>query len=160
MTRIVRLVPTATLAIFLPLVAGAQDSGSAAVTPAETASAASTQERASGPAASEWLRVYFELGSARIGTDQSDVLDIAARTFRDGDPYVMIVSGVADTVGSPATNLSLSLARAQAVVDALAARGIPVERLQVLGRGNSELVVDTDDDVQEPENRVVEISWR
>ena len=159
MTRFATFIPAAIIALSLPLAAGAQDSGSAAA-PAETTSSGSTQERASGPAESEWLRVYFDLGSAAIGADQSDVLDTAARTFREGDPYVMIVSGVADTVGSPSTNLSLSLARAESVVGALAARGIPVERLQVLGRGNSELVVDTGDDVQEPENRVVEISWR
>ena len=39
-------------------------------------------------------------------------------------------------------------------------RGIPVGRLQVLGRGNSELEVDTAADVAEPENRVAEITWR
>ena len=39
-------------------------------------------------------------------------------------------------------------------------RGIPVGRLQVVGRGNSELEVDTADDVAERENRIAEITWR
>lgn len=121
---------------------------------------ASALPTASVPAEDEFLKVYFPSGSSRIGSDQEATLDQAARTFRDGDPYVMIVSGLADTVGSPDRNLTLSLRRATAVAEALAARGIPIERLQVLGRGNSELEIRTGDGVSEAENRVVEISWR
>jgi outer membrane protein OmpA-like peptidoglycan-associated protein len=106
------------------------------------------------------LRIYFESGSARIGTDQAATLDQAARLFRDGSPIVMIVAGGADTVGSPDRNLDLSVARAQAVVDGLLARGIPADRLQLVGRGNSELAVDTPVGVDSRENRRVEITWR
>ena len=109
---------------------------------------------------SQFLKVYFETGSARIGEDQSATLDRAARTFREGDPFVMIVAGGADTVGQAAANLELSLRRANAVAAALIARGIPAERLQVLGRGLSELEVSTAPGVAEARNRVVEISWR
>lgn len=106
------------------------------------------------------LKVYFTTGSSRIDLDQSETLDRAARTFRDGNPFVMIVSGLADTVGSPDDNLALSVKRASSVARALAERGIPFERLQILGRGNSDLDVRTDDDIAEAGNRVVEISWR
>lgn len=107
-----------------------------------------------------WLKVYFTSGSATISPDQAATLDRAVRTFREGDPFVMIVAGGADKVGDPSRNLSLSLERATAVATALTNRGIPIERLQVLGRGNSELQVSTADGVAEEENRVVEISWR
>jgi outer membrane protein OmpA-like peptidoglycan-associated protein len=106
------------------------------------------------------LKVYFESGSARIGDDQGDTLDQAARLFRDGSPIVMIVAGGADTVGAPDRNLDLSVRRAQAVVDGLVARGIPADRLQLLGRGNSELAVETPAGVDSRENRSVEITWR
>ena len=79
------------------------------------------------------LKVYFTTGSAQVQPDQRTILDQAARLFRDGNPIVMVVSGGADTVGSPDRNLSLSLERARAVADGPAARGIPAERLQVLG---------------------------
>lgn len=108
----------------------------------------------------DWLRVFFETGSASIGPDQADTLDQAARTFREGDPFVMILTGSADTVGQADSNLDLSLRRARSVADGLVARGIPVERLQVLGRGESELVVPTREGVAEERNRMVEISWR
>ena len=117
-------------------------------------------QSASAQEAPESLYVYFTTGSATVGADQRAALDQAARLFRDGDPIVMILAGGADTVGPADVNLDLSLARATAVADGLAARGIPVERLQVLGRGNSELTVPTDDGVDERENRVVEITWR
>lgn len=123
---------------------------------ATTADAPIVEEAAEAP----WLKVYFGSGSAAISADQAATLDRAVRTFREGDPFVMIVAGGADKVGSPSQNLSLSLQRATAVATALTNRGIPIERLQVLGRGNSELQVDTADGVAEEENRVVEISWR
>jgi outer membrane protein OmpA-like peptidoglycan-associated protein len=110
--------------------------------------------------APESLKVYFASGSASVATDQAATLDQAARLFRDGNPIVMIVAGVADTVGPADGNLALSVARAESVAQGLAGRGIPAGRLQVHGRGNSELEVDTGDDVAEPENRIVEITWR
>lgn len=112
------------------------------------------------PAEAPWLKVYFASGSATIGSDQLDTLDRAVRTFREGDPFVMIVAGSADRVGNPSTNLELSLRRATVVANALTNRGIPIDRLQVLGRGTSELEVVTGAGVPEEENRVVEISWR
>lgn len=119
--------------------------------------AASAQD---AEAPQESLKIFFETGSSRIDRDQSAVIDQAARLFREGDPLVMIVSGVADTVGDPAKNLDLSLKRAQAVVTGLTERGIPAARLQVLGRGTSELEVETDPGVAEDQNRVAEITWR
>lgn len=106
------------------------------------------------------ITVLFATGSARLGRDQAQRLDRAARLFRDGNPVVMIITGTADTVGNPATNLDLSIDRARAVADGLVARGIPIERLQVLGQGNSELPVATDDEVSNADNRSAQITWR
>ena len=110
--------------------------------------------------APESLKVYFPSGGAQVLQAQSDTIDQAARLFREGNPFVMILAGGADTVGVAERNLDLSLRRARAVADALVARGIPVDRLQVLGRGNSELAVDTGAGIANAENRVVEITWR
>ena len=118
------------------------------------ATAASAQD------APESLKIFFPTGSATVAADQSATLDQAARLFRDGNPIVMIVAGVADTTGSADRNLQLSLDRADAVAEGLTERGIPAERLQVLGRGNSELAVKTGSDVAEPGNRIAEITWR
>ena len=130
--------------------------------PAQSAPQTAPDTTAPGyiPPDQEGLKVYFESGSAAVRGEQRAVLDQAARLFREGSPIVMILSGNADTVGLPDSNLSLSIRRAQAVADGLVARGIPAQRLQVLGRGNSELVVPTDNGVANPENRSVTINWR
>lgn len=104
--------------------------------------------------------ILFATNSATVSAEGNGVLDQAARLFRDGNPIVMIVAGGADTVGQADYNLQLSVRRAEAVAQGLTDRGIPADRLQVLGRGTSELPVSTDDEVATPENRVVEISWR
>lgn len=120
------------------------------------ASLAAAQE---APAPDE-LRIYFDTGSSVIGEGQVATLEQGARLYREGSPLVMVVSGGADTVGAAKANLDLSIRRAQAVAVALSQRGIPIERLQVLGRGNSELLVDTGAGVDNAENRSVSITWR
>ncbi|MBC7737225.1 MAG: OmpA family protein [Candidatus Saccharibacteria bacterium] len=116
-----------------------------------------TEQQAATP---EALKIRFRTAVSTIDADQFAVLDEAARLFRDGSPLVMIVAGSADTVGSADLNLQLSIRRAQSVAFALADRGIPIERLQVLGRGNSELEVNTANDTPNAENRSVSITWR
>jgi len=108
----------------------------------------------------ENLMVYFGVGSTAITAEQAEVLDQAARLYREGSPAVMIVAGGTDTLGPAALNLTLSIGRAEAVLDGLVARGIPVERLQVAGRGETDLEVATEDGVAESRNRYVEITWR
>lgn len=108
----------------------------------------------------EGITVLFPTGASVLRSDQQDQLDQAARLFRDGNPVVMIITGTADTVGDPSVNLDLSINRARAVADGLVARGIPIQRLQVLGQGNSELPVTTEDEVPNADNRSARITWR
>lgn len=120
----------------------------------------STQTESAVDAEQEGLAILFDSGLSKIRPDQQPVLDQAARLFRDGNPIVMIVSGNADTVGDPNANLDLSIRRARSVADGLVARGIPINRLQVLGRGNSELPIPTPDGTANAQNRSVIINWR
>lgn len=108
----------------------------------------------------EGLKVNFALGSAQVSPQEEAKLDQAARLYREGNPIVMIVSGATDTTGPADNNLQLSIARAKAVMDGLTGRGIPVSRLQLAARGETELEVPTVDGVPEPRNRIVEINWR
>lgn len=149
-----RLTTTTACALILGAAASfARADTTTATTPTTTADTAAT-------ATAGGLKIRFASGQATIAGDQSGALDLAARTFREGSPVVMIVAGSADTVGAAAQNLDLSIRRAQAVARALADRGIPIERLQVLGRGNSELEVATGNGVANADNRAVSITWR
>lgn len=113
-----------------------------------------------GEPAKAGLSILFDTGLSKIRPDQAVKLDQAARTFRAGNPIVMIVAGSADTVGDARENLDLSIRRARVVADGLVARGIPVDRLQILGRGVSELPVPTSEGVSNEANRSVSITWR
>ena len=106
------------------------------------------------------LVLYFDSGSAAVSKEGQATLDQASRLYRDGKPIVMVVSGGADAVGSPAANLRLSQQRADAVLRGLIARGIPAERFQVLAKGETEPAVPATKGVAEPRNRRVEITWR
>lgn len=111
-------------------------------------------------AAPESLVLHFDLGSSSIRPQDEALLDQASRLYRDGNPIVMIVTGSTDTAGAPELNLSLSQQRASTVLRGLIARGIPAERFQIVAKGETDLLVQTEDGVEEERNRRVEITWR
>ncbi|MDQ2763058.1 MAG: OmpA family protein [Pseudomonadota bacterium] len=110
--------------------------------------------------APDFLSIYFDSGSSGISAQGQSVLDKAARTYRDGKPIIMVVSGASDSTGSAAGNLHLSQTRADNVLQGLVARGIPVEHFQVLAKGETEPAVPAPEGTAEARNRRVEISWR
>lgn len=134
-----------------------------------TATSAQTPQPSPSPAAAaqtlpakapDSLTVLFQSGSAAISPQGQAVLDQAARTYRDGKPIIMVVSGGTDSTGSAAGNLHLSQMRADNVLQGLVARGIPIERFQVLAKGETEPAVPAPEGTPEARNRSVQITWR
>ncbi len=123
-----------------------------------------TQPPPSAPAeenaASPFLRVYFNTGSATLRPEDYPVLDKASRTYRVGQPIVMILTGSTDATGPALANLDLSQRRAVAVLTALVARGIPAEKFQILAKGETEPAVPDPANTPQPQDRSVEIAWR
>ena len=117
-------------------------------------------DTAAKPKAPDSLDFYFAPGSTKLRAEDVALLDKASRLYRDGNPIVMVVAGSSDTVGSPESNLKLSQARADAVLQGLVARGIPVGRFQVLAKGVTDLPVQTGEGVANQENRRVDLTWR
>ncbi len=124
------------------------------------ATAASAQNPPAPAKAADSLSIYFDPGSAVVNPQGLTTLDQAARTYRDGKPIVMVVSGGTDSTGSAAANLRLSQQRADNVLQGLIARGIPVERFQILAKGETEPAVPAPEGTPEARNRRVEITWR
>ena len=108
------------------------------------------------PAAPDAIDIYFDVGSARIRSEDLAQLDHAARLYRDGKPILMTVAGGTDGSGSPQGNLRLSQARADAVFHGLVARGIPADRFQILAKGATDPAVP--DNAQDARNRRAEIT--
>jgi outer membrane protein OmpA-like peptidoglycan-associated protein len=124
------------------------------------AAAEDTSATNPAPSAPSSLVLHFDPGSATVRQRDLALLDQAARLYRAGNPIVMIVTGSADATGSAAINLRLSELRANNVLQGLVARGIPVERFQVIAKGQTDLAAPTPPETSEERNRRVEITWR
>ena len=138
--------------------AGAQDT--TAPNPAPSAPSPAPSAAGPAPSAPSSLVLYFDAGSATVRQQDVSLLDQASRLYRAGKPIVMIVTGSADTTGSAAANLQLSERRANNVLQGLVSRGIPVEKFQVIAKGQTDPVVPTPAATSEERNRRVEITWR
>ncbi len=105
--------------------------------------------------------VFFDFDSSKIGSGGENVLDAVAMEVskRMASLHTLSIIGHTDTSGKETYNMKLSLRRANAVRDALIKRGIDPALIRVDHRGEAELLVDTPDDVREPANRRVNISF-
>src|SRR5690349_12787190 len=101
--------------------------------------------------------LFFDPGSARLSADSLAILDNAARAVERLDTRRVEIEAHTDRAGAAAANLALALRRAEAVRDALVARGVRPEILTLVARGEAEPLVETADGVAEPQNRFVAI---
>jgi outer membrane protein OmpA-like peptidoglycan-associated protein len=104
--------------------------------------------------------LYFITGTDEL-TDESkaELQGVLDELRRRPAPDILVI-GHTDTVGSPADNDALSLQRAQAMREEMLSLGIPPDRIRASGRGERELLIPTDDGIDEPRNRRVEINVR
>lgn len=116
------------------------------------------------PPPAERFELKFITGGTRLTPEStaelSDVLAsaIASAIARAGGEIVVI--GHTDRVGTLEANDALSLRRAEAVRALIVERGFEAARVRAVGRGEREPQVPTEDDVDEPRNRRVEIVVR
>ena len=75
-------------------------------------------------------RIYFATGSAALDPNAREALR-SIGTGLAGIPYVVDITGYVDAQGLAAKNRTLAEQRAKAVRDALAATGVPLERLRL-----------------------------
>jgi OOP family OmpA-OmpF porin len=103
------------------------------------------------------LYVNFDTGKATIKPDSAKTLDDAAAALKVAAALRVEVAGHTDNVGSPDANLRLSQERAQAVMAALAGRGIKADRLTAKGYGQTTPVADNRTEEGRARNRRVEL---
>ena len=113
------------------------------------------------PAALSYMEdVYvlrFAHDRAEIGPAGQTVMQRLLDDLRADPDARVAVHGHADRSGRADYNLSLSGRRAQAVVDALTAAGIPADAIEMRMHGETNPAVATPDGRREPENRRVEV---
>jgi outer membrane protein OmpA-like peptidoglycan-associated protein len=104
--------------------------------------------------------LYFVEGKDEFTDESKRAFDgVFAEIARRPVPDVLVI-GHTDRAGNDAFNDALSRQRAEVVRRALAARGLSLETIVVIGRGEREPIVATADGVAEPRNRRVEILVR
>ncbi len=103
--------------------------------------------------------VFFNWDSSSLSSGALNVLDAVASEVAKNPPSQINVHGHADTSGAADYNKRLAFKRANAVRDALVKRGVSADLMVVESRGEDELLVSTSDNVREPANRRVNISF-
>ena len=101
--------------------------------------------------------VTFATGSTTITPSFQATLNEVAESLTKYPNSLIDVYGHTDTVGSTASNQTLSEERARAVTNYLINRGVASNRMRWQGFGETQLKVATADNVNEPRNRRVEI---
>src|SRR5580700_4145436 len=101
--------------------------------------------------------VLFDTAQATLKPGANRALDRLAQFLKDSSGTHVIIEGHTDSVGTDDYNLALSQRRAQAVANALSARGVSTARLETKGLGKSYPVASNDTQAGRQQNRRVEI---
>lgn len=101
--------------------------------------------------------ISFDTGRADIKPNLRPILDQFANGLANQPNTEVRVIGHTDSTGSPAVNDPLSVERAQAAKNYLAARGVDPNRIIISGRGEREPIADNGTAAGRARNRRVEI---
>src|SRR5258708_27196622 len=112
------------------------------------------------PARPTTFVLYFITGTDELTPESKAELQNVLAALKERPQPDVLVIGHTDTVGDLILNDRLSAQRAETVKGFLIQIGIPAERITTAGRGEREPLVRTDDEVDEPRDRRVEINVR
>lgn len=101
--------------------------------------------------------IFFDSGKALLKPESNPALDQAVQLLRQQASLKLLIAGHTDDTGSHAANLKLSQQRAEAVRNALLARGVAAGRLTAQGFGSGVPVADNASEAGRAQNRRVEL---
>ncbi|HZY56096.1 MAG TPA: OmpA family protein [Reyranella sp.] len=109
------------------------------------------------PAKTASFMVFFDWDRSNLSQQALNTIRQAADQFKATGKARITATGHTDKSGPESYNMALSLRRANAVKDALVRDGVPATAISVIGKGETQPLVQTADGVREPQNRRVEI---
>jgi hypothetical protein len=101
--------------------------------------------------------VFFDWDRSNLSAQAESTIGQAANAYKTTGSARVTATGHTDTSGPENYNMALSLRRANTVKDSLVRNGVPASAISVIGKGESQPLVQTADGVREPQNRRVEI---
>ncbi len=108
-------------------------------------------------------KVAFLTGSSKLDVSARAAINSLAGVIRrcvaDTATLKLEIGGHTDSQGSDVNNQRLSEARAQAVREALVGRGVPADRVEAVGYGETQPVADNGTAEGRAQNRRTEIRW-
>lgn len=106
----------------------------------------------------EGRKITFDPGSATLAVDAQVIMDDIAEILRRCADLKIEIAGYTDSQGSEGGNLRLSQQRADAVLDALRQRRVPVSTFRSVGYGEADPIADNETEEGREANRRIEFS--
>jgi outer membrane protein OmpA-like peptidoglycan-associated protein len=103
------------------------------------------------------LHINFDTGKATIKPDSQPIIDQIVSMMKANSSLQLSVEGYTDNVGTPQSNKTLSLARAQAVLTAVSGAGVGASRMTAVGHGQEDPVADNSTEEGRAQNRRVNL---
>jgi OOP family OmpA-OmpF porin len=109
-------------------------------------------EPATGAAPRQFI-VFFGFNKYNLTSEALRVISEAVVAAKETGSASVLITGHTDTVGSNGYNQRLSVRRANIVKAEMVRQGVPAAAISSNGKGELELLVQTNDGVKEPQNR-------
>ena len=106
------------------------------------------------------LYINFDTDKAAMKAESTPIVAEVVKLLTANPALKLTVEGHTDNAGTPAHNQTLAEGRANAVVGALMAQGIALDRLQPKGFGQQKPLVPNDSEANKAKNRRVELVKR
>jgi len=103
------------------------------------------------------LYINFDFGKSVIREESNPIIEQIVQMMKSNADLKIGVEGHTDNVGSPASNKTLSEARAKSVVSAIVGQGISADRLSPAGYGQEKPIADNNTEEGRAKNRRVEL---
>jgi len=103
------------------------------------------------------LYINFDTGKSVIRDESKPIIEQIVQMMKSNPDLKVGVEGHTDNVGTPASNKTLSEARAKSVVSAIVGQGVSADRLSPAGYGQDKPIADNNTEEGRAKNRRVEL---
>jgi OmpA-OmpF porin, OOP family len=103
------------------------------------------------------LYINFDTGKSIIRDESKPIIEQIVQMMKSNPDLKIGVEGHTDNVGTPASNKTLSEARAKSVVSVIVSQGIAADRLSPSGYGQDKPIADNNTEEGRAKNRRVEL---